>query len=596
MMNAVTDTLLNEAIELSLAASAACVLILVVGHHCRQLFGARISYLMWLLLPASVLAVLLPAPQRAPAAAQLIGAEPDVIVGAAQPLLEAPAEPLLALAPVLLVLWAVGAAITLWMLWRQQRRFRASLGRLRTRPDGVLMAETRKGLPAVVGLRPKVVLPADFEQRFSPEQQALVIAHERVHAQRGDVLWNALFALLGALQWFNPLLRVAYRRFRLDQELACDARVLGLHPHARRVYADALLGSPNDSPAAPLACPAFGTHPLKERIIMLSRPLPSARRLLVGAALAFIISAAAAGLAWAKQTPNAATPELLSTRIEVSVGGGPVQRPHLISPAGDANGFRLSDAAGAEWEAELRTVPDGEDRFRVDLRLSRDGELMSEPRLLLQAGQQGGVEVADADGSIALALQLTVNTAAADPAPSAPTPPAPPARPTAPGAPALPATAHASAPPAPPAIDATAAPAPAVAPTAPVAAKSASALPAHPAPPKALETDVRYRSMTAPAYPKESVSAREQGVVILKVMVAADGHPKQIEIANSSGSPRLDVAAAAAVEGWTFEPALRDGHAVDSWIQLPLKFSMDEHTETIEGFEGALDAIEVKSS
>lgn len=102
--------------------------------------------------------------------------------------------------------------------------------------------------------------------------------------------------------------------------------------------------------------------------------------------------------------------------------------------------------------------------------------------------------------------------------------------------------------------------------------------------------------MTAPAYPKESVVAREQGVVILKVWVAADGHPQQIEIAHSSGSPRLDEAASAAVEGWTFEPALRDGRPVDAWIQLPVKFSMDEHTETIEGFDGALDAIEVKAS
>jgi TonB family protein len=700
-MNALTDTLLIQAIEVSLAVSAACVLMLLAGKHCRQLFGARISYLMWLLLPASVLGVLLPAPERAPAAVQLIGAEPGVIIGAPQPLLEAPAEPLLALAPVLLVLWAVGAAITLWMLWRQQRRFRASLGRLRTRPDGVLIAETRNGLPAVVGLRPKVVLPADFEQRFSPEQQALVIAHERVHAERGDVLWNALFALLGALQWFNPLLRLAYRRFRLDQELACDARVLGLHPHARRVYADALLGSPNNSPAAPLACPAFGTHPLKERIAMLSRPLPSARRLLVGAALAFSISAAAAGLAWAKQTPSATTPELLSTRIEVSAGGGPVQRPHLISPAGDAHGFRLTDETGAEWEAELRTVADGENHYRVDLRLSRDGELMSSPRLLLEAGQQGGVEVADADGSIALALQLTVNPAAADEAsksaaaaenaPVAAATDAPrrlqPGIVTTPNtAPEADASVRAMKPPRYPVaalrarqagnvplevligtdgraeevsinessgselLDAAAAeavkgwtfnsarsggenapsralvpisfsistgevappmpaPPPAApqppmphAPTNPPAPPAQSAAAAAPpasaphAPPKVSDREVSYRSMTAPAYPKESVVAREHGVVILRVRVAADGRPQQIEIAHSSGSQRLDQAASASVERWTFDPALRDGRPVDAWIQLPVKFSMDEHTETIEGFDGALDAIEVKAS
>ena len=50
----------------------------------------------------------------------------------------------------------------------------------------------------------------------------------------------------------------------------------------------------------------------------------------------------------------------------------------------------------------------------------------------------------------------------------------------------------------------------------------------------------------APAYPAESRSAGEQGVVLLRITVNADGRPSAVSVARSSGFPRLD---RAAVEG-----------------------------------------------
>lgn len=81
--------------------------------------------------------------------------------------------------------------------------------------------------PALYGvLRPQLLLPSDFTQRFAPGQRALILAHEAVHYRRRDNFWNLVACCLRLLFWFNPLLHLAWHRFRLDQEMSCDEQAL----------------------------------------------------------------------------------------------------------------------------------------------------------------------------------------------------------------------------------------------------------------------------------------------------------------------------------------------------------------------------------
>src|SRR5690606_27588265 len=97
--------------------------------------------------------------------------------------------------------------------------------------------------PVVIGvLKPRIVVPADFARRFTVEERALVLAHERGHLARRDPMINAIAVLVRSLGWFNPLVHVAAAALRIDQELACDARVLA-KDRAPRCYAGAMLKS-----------------------------------------------------------------------------------------------------------------------------------------------------------------------------------------------------------------------------------------------------------------------------------------------------------------------------------------------------------------
>lgn len=78
-----------------------------------------------------------------------------------------------------------------------------------------------------------------------------------------------------------------------------------------------------------------------------------------------------------------------------------------------------------------------------------------------------------------------------------------------------------------------------------------------------------------PEYPAAALRAGEQGTVVLRVDVGADGKPTDVQVVERSRSRDLDRAAQRAVRDWTFQPATRNGKAVASVVQVPVDFTID---------------------
>lgn len=105
----------------------------------------------------------------------------------------------------------------------------------------------------------------------------------------------------------------------------------------------------------------------------------------------------------------------------------------------------------------------------------------------------------------------------------------------------------------------------------------ASAPPADSAPsPVPARFDAAYLRNPPPEYPRLSRRRGEQGRVLLRVRVLASGLPEHIEVARSSGHPRLDEAAGETVAQWRFTPARRGETAVDSWLLVPIEFRLED--------------------
>jgi protein TonB len=79
-----------------------------------------------------------------------------------------------------------------------------------------------------------------------------------------------------------------------------------------------------------------------------------------------------------------------------------------------------------------------------------------------------------------------------------------------------------------------------------------------------------------PIYPESARRRQQQGRVIVRVAVSAEGAPVNASVAQSSGYSALDDAAVAAVRQWRFVPASQGGKPVTATAEVPVAFRLQE--------------------
>lgn len=75
-----------------------------------------------------------------------------------------------------------------------------------------------------------------------------------------------------------------------------------------------------------------------------------------------------------------------------------------------------------------------------------------------------------------------------------------------------------------------------------------------------------------PTYPDEAKAAHTKGTVLLRVIVATDGTPKEVQIV--SGDPVLGKAAVDAVRQWRYQPTLLNGDPVEVDTTISIEFRL----------------------
>jgi TonB family protein len=416
-----------------------------------------------------------------------------------------------------------------------------------------MRAASDAGGPALVGaLRPRIVLPADVESRYAPAERALVLAHEEAHRARGDAQANALVALARCTGWFNPLVHVAAAAFRFDQELACDASVIRRFPEARRPYADAMLKTQlaeqsRQELRLPAGCRWPSGHPLKERIHMLKKQVPTRARRALGAAITACLAVGGGYASWSMQPARAtaladATTSLLdpseirsfrsimaprypATAIISRVSGDVMLRVHV-------------NAKGEPESAEIASVEP------ADATKLGDAAIATVMKWRFNPAMRDGVAVAG-DVEVPVAFRLNDDDHAGGDA--APTPPPPPPPPW----PDLPAdAAHTS-----------------------------------------------YQKLLPPVYPKSSVDAKIEGIVYVDAAIDPTGAVTgaQVDHVEPPIASVLGAAATEAVRKWRFKPPMQQGKAVAAHAIVPMRFAIHDPDSVplTQIPAGALDIVDV---
>jgi beta-lactamase regulating signal transducer with metallopeptidase domain len=351
-------------IETLIAVTLLMAMVLLLRGAVARTFGAGWAYALWA-VPALRL-VLRPLPQLAP----------DLHLPPVMLFIPTAAEmaaPLPAEAgpgqwvPFMLAMWAGGAVIFLVLQWLGYRAF---LGRIRetSRParparfGGIRtwISNAVDGPLALGVIERRIVLPGDFSRRYNPVERRLALEHELVHHKRGDIWWNLVAMTVLAIFWFNPVAWLAFRAFRSDQELACDAAVARTASIDERCdYARALVKSAS-RPGLIAACALNPAGELKRRLKMMRNHRSSPLRSTGGvvALAAFAAAGFAFGSGEGSGPAEASGPYALAPDV-ARVAAAPVQSASAAPAAPDivVTGRRHRRSAHAPAAARLKAEP-----------------------------------------------------------------------------------------------------------------------------------------------------------------------------------------------------------------------------------------------
>lgn len=115
----------------------------------------------------------------------------------------------------------------------------ATLG-LRKMPD-IWVADYIQ-TPVSCGVFKKVILlPVDYEEKYTAGELYLLLLHEMTHIRHGDTVKLFIMNLVECFLWLTPAVRLFTKSFKRDAELLCDNRVIGLQESARDTYGNLIL-------------------------------------------------------------------------------------------------------------------------------------------------------------------------------------------------------------------------------------------------------------------------------------------------------------------------------------------------------------------
>ncbi len=126
--------------------------------------------------------------------------------------------------------------IVRWWIWRSRTVEDSAVCRVFWRAAFFLEVRTSQfgvmecpflTMPVTVGtIAPRVILPAGFPSKCSPDDFRAVVYHEMAHVQRRDPLVLTFISFLRTLLFFHPLVQLAAREYTLIAEQASDAVVI----------------------------------------------------------------------------------------------------------------------------------------------------------------------------------------------------------------------------------------------------------------------------------------------------------------------------------------------------------------------------------
>lgn len=262
------------------------------------------------------------------------------------------------------------------------------------------------GLPTA-----KIYFPFDFEEKWTPREIQMSIAHEKNHLKHNDSLWKFISLFARALLFFLPWSYYLHRKFELEMEIFCDEITCATTTASTKEYGNLLLAM-TCIQSQNLIFTNITDSTLKRRFLAMKSK--SIKR-------PFLMSMCCSALLLSGSTAIAVTSGMLDKKTDFDIlskiymDGELVSSPRIIAHANQKASIFISDRmttkdkqismSGNSLRLELiaRDAPmSGKNDIKInyDIQCQNGKEKMhSKPEIIVTPNQEGVIRISDAGHS-----------------------------------------------------------------------------------------------------------------------------------------------------------------------------------------------------
>jgi bla regulator protein blaR1 len=259
-----------------------------------------------------------------------------------------------------------------------------------------LLVHDDLAVPFTYGLmRPAIMMPADAQDWTDAEVRRALV-HELEHVRRRDWPVHVMARLVCALYWFHPLVWIAWRRFCLESERACDDAVVrsaeGIAYAEQLVALARMVSKRGSAPVLSMAnrgdlktrvAAVLDAKQTRGRVGALSGGLTAGLAVTLAISISPLKATPAAGAGAVGQAPEQhdATVSFVQASVVPHTTGKPPGIPPLINGRFTAGGMTLKDliriAYGPSFPLLTSQIVGGPawidtDRFDIDAQVPSD--------------------------------------------------------------------------------------------------------------------------------------------------------------------------------------------------------------------------------
>ncbi len=246
----------------------------------------------------------------------------------------------------------------------------------------------------------KIYFPSNMQEKWTPREIQMSLAHERIHLEQHDSLWKVLSLFVQALLFFAPWSYLLHKIFELEIEILCDEKTRWVTNASIQEYGNLLIDM-NCIQQQNLIFTNITNSTLKGRVLAMKLKT-NQRPYLVSMMSIGLLLAGSAAIAISSGVTEMTAFDIKS---KIFIDGKLVSSPHIITKDRatiEIGNTERTQSLKIELLAKNAVMSGANDEIKLnyDIQINNNGEKMHfTPSFIVAPYQEGKINISDSGHS-----------------------------------------------------------------------------------------------------------------------------------------------------------------------------------------------------